>query len=132
MLVILPALNYSGFCLSERRYLTEREVIDIGVREHFQKYPPAAYADFSKVVRPIDYASVGDFMVRNPKCCSVTETSREGVTPGLIDRLVGRFAGFVRIEYKLEDNVPGAPDKNVVWVAVTNCGKPWNGIYWGH
>ena len=46
-------------------------------------------------------------------------------------RLMGDFAGFVRIEYQLDQAPSGGPDKEVAWVAVTNCGVPWNGMYWG-
>lgn len=132
VLVIIPALNLSGFCLSQGRFLTEPEIIEIGAREHFRRYPPASYGTFASVVRPIAYRSFNDFMSRNPECCSVTPTARDGGEPSLFHRLMGRFAGFVRIEYSLEDDVPEAPETNVVWVAVTNCGVPWNGIYWGH
>ena len=127
----VPTLSYSGFCLPEGRFLTDQEIVDIGARSYFQRYPPPNYGTFVKVVRPIAYTSFEDFMSRNPDCCSVTQTGRDGGESSLFHRLMGRFAGFVRIEYKLENDVPGAPDKNLVWVAVTNCGIPWNGIYWG-
>lgn len=131
----VPALPYSGFCLPKGRFLTDQEIIDIGARDYFQRYPPPNYApkdgSYVEVVRPIAYESFEDFMSRNPNCCSVTLTGRDGGVPSLSDRLFGRFAGFARIEYQLEDRVPEALGKNLVWVAVTNCGRPWNGVYWG-
>jgi hypothetical protein len=132
----VPTLSYSGFCLPEGRFLTDQEIIDIGARDYFQRYPPPNYApkdgSYVEVVRPIAYGSFDDFMLRNPNCCLVTQTGRDDGAPSLFHRLIGRFAGFARIEYQLEDSVHGAAGKNLVWVAVTNCGKPWNGVYWGH
>ncbi len=78
----VPALPYSGFCLPKGRFLTDQEIIDIGARDYFQRYPPPNYApkdgSYVEVVRPIAYESFEDFMSRNPNCCSVTLTGRDG------------------------------------------------------
>ena len=132
VLVVVSALNYSGLCLLEGRFLTEQELIDIGARDYLQRYLPLNYAQWEPADRPMAFSSIEDFMLKNPDCCSVTPTGRDDGEPSLFDRLVGRFAGFAKIEYKLEEALPGKPEKRVVWVAVTNCGKPWNGVYWGH
>lgn len=128
---VVSALNYSGFCLPEARYLTEREIIDIGARDHLRSYLPINYAKWEPTRRPIAFSSVEDFMSRDPDCCTVTATGRDGGVPALFYRLMGDFAGFVRIGYELDRPRSGGPDMEVVWVAVTNCGVPWNGVYWG-
>jgi hypothetical protein len=125
-------LNHSGLCLAQARYLTDREIIDIGARDYLQRYLPINYAQWEPTRRPIAFDSVEDFLSRDPSCCTVTPTGRDGGVPAMFYRLRGDFAGFARIEYELEHAPPGGPDKEVVWVAVTNCGVPWNGVYWGH
>lgn len=125
----LLTLNYVGYCVPEGRFLSKQELVDIGLRDYFPSYPPLNYTGFqAQVKQPIVYSSLDDFVARNPDCCSLTSTARKGMTPTLFHRLLGHFASFVKIEYKLEEGMPGAPDKNVVWIAVTNCGFPWNGI----
>jgi hypothetical protein len=130
--VITRVLNLSGFCLSQGRFLTEREIIEIGASDYLRRYLPLNYEKFEPTDRPVAFTSIDDFMSKNPDCCSVTPTGRDDGEPPLFHRLSGRFAGFARIEYKLDEAVPGEPERRVVWVAVTNCGLPWNGIYWGH
>ena len=129
MLATPLALNYSGFCLAERRYLTAQELIDIGVRDEFRFYPPHSYSGFvAEVQNPIEYVSFEDFISRNPNCCTLTRTGRKGSAPTLYHRLLGHFATFVRIGYRIEEDVPAAPPTTVSYIAVTNCGIPWNGI----
>jgi hypothetical protein len=127
--VVIPVLNYSGFCLSEGRYLTERELIDIGARDEFRFYPPHSYPGFTPEVRkPIAYRSFEDFVSRNPGCCSLTRLGRKGHAPTLLHRLLGHFATFVRVEYRVEEDVPDAPKTTVSYIAITNCDHPWNGV----
>jgi hypothetical protein len=127
--LLISGLNYSGFCLSESRYLTERELIEIGARDEFRFYPPHSYAGFvAEVKRPIAYSSFEDFISRNPNCCSLTRTGRKESAPTLAHRILGHFATFVRIEYRVEENAPDVPETTVSYVAITNCGIPWNGI----
>ncbi|WP_162917686.1 hypothetical protein [Dongia deserti] len=130
-LVITAALNYSGFCISQGRFLSEGELIDIGARRYLKRFLPLNYDQFAPTERPVAFASVEEFLLRNPDCCSVTQKGRDDGVPALFHRIMGRFAGFVRIEYKLEETPPEGPAREVVWVAVANCGRPWNGINWG-
>lgn len=126
---VISGLNYSGLCISEGRYLTEQELIDIGIREEFRSYPPRTYPGLlPKVTKPIQYASFDDFIARNPNCCSLTRTAREDFSPAFFHRILGHFAGFVRMEYRVEEDVPDVPEMYVSHIAITNCGIPWNGI----
>jgi hypothetical protein len=121
--------NYSGVCLSRAQILSSSELIDIASRDHFNGYPDARYTlTGEQVQNPVKYLSYEDFMLRNPGCCTVTREGRQGMTPAFHQNLLGRFAGFVRLEYILELNSAGDPKFNVAWVAVTNCGTLWNGI----
>jgi hypothetical protein len=126
---VVPSLNYSGFCLSEGRYLTDAELIDIARRDEFRFYPPHSYQGFAaEIRRPIEYSSYEDFVARNPNCCSVTRTGRKNFSPALFHRLAGNFATFVRVEYRVEEGVPDVPETYISHVAITNCGHPWNGV----
>ena len=123
------ALNYSGFCFAQGRYLTEQELIEIGARDEFRFYPPSHYPGFvAEVAKPIPYNSFEEFVSRNPNCCSLTRTGRKGGAPTLIHRLLGHFATFVRVEYSVEEDVTDTPMTTVSYIAITNCGHPWNGI----
>jgi hypothetical protein len=127
--LLTSGLNYSGFCISEGRYLTERELIEIGARDEFRFYPPHNYvASDVEVRQPIAYGSFEDFVSRNPNCCSLTRTGRKDSVPTLSHRILGHFATFVRVEYRVEEGVPDVPETTVSYVAITNCGIPWNGI----
>jgi hypothetical protein len=128
-MVTIAALNYSGFCLPQGRYLTEQELIDIGARDEFRFYPPSHYPGFAATIHnPIPYDSFEDFISRNPNCCSLSRTGREGGAPTLLHRFSGYFATFVRVEYRVEEDAAGAPKTTVSYIAITNCGFPWNGI----
>jgi hypothetical protein len=132
VLIGLSALaisNYSGVCLSRAQVLSSDELIKIASRDHFNGYPDLNYTlTGQEAQHPVKYLSYEDFMTRNPGCCTVTREGRSEMTPSIHHYLLGRFAGFVRIEYILEENTTGDPKYNVAWVAVTNCGTPWNGI----
>lgn len=127
----LASLNYSGYCVRDARFLTQAELVDAGVRDYFASYPPPVYSNFVRVTAPIPYSSVEDFVSRNPNCCELNPTGRQGETPGLFSRILGRFAGYVRIDYMLEEATNNVPHTNLVRVAVSNCGRVWNGISWG-
>jgi hypothetical protein len=123
------ALNYSGLCLAEGRYLAEQELIGIGLRSEFQSYPPRVYPGFgAEVTKPIAYPSFEDFVSRNPNCCSLSRTAREEFSPALFHRLAGNFATFVRVQYRVEEAVPDVPETYISQIAITNCGHPWNGV----
>lgn len=127
--LLISGLNYSGFCISEGRYLTERELIEIGARDEFRFYPPHNYVGSdAEVTQPISYGSFEDFVSRNPNCCSLTRTGRKNSVPTLFHRFLGHFATFVRVEYRVEESVPDVPETTVSYIAITNCGIPWNGI----
>ncbi len=129
-LALIPTLNYSGFCLSQGRFLTDQEIIEIGASDYLQRYLPLNYEQFVPSDRPVAFSSLEDFMSKHPDCCSVTRAGRHDVEPSFFHRIMGHFAGFTRIEYEFDEPEPNGPEKRVVWVAVSNCGEPWNGISW--
>jgi hypothetical protein len=133
-------LNYSGFCLEERRFLTDQEKIDNVVRRILNSYPPAlksyiTTADGQKAIRwarpnnPIPYASIGDFLAVNPDCCAVTlqEHPQSGGQISLMDRLLGFTSANVRVRYQVryrDENDQLKTEYVEPYWAVTSCGRP--------
>lgn len=122
-------MNYSGFCWDRNGFLSDVDLIDIATESYFSVYPPNRYVGMGALVgSPIEYASHENFRDENPDCCEIIEQGRKGQTPSLSRRIAGEFRGFVRITYRLEQENEDRTGLNTVFVALTNCGTPWNGI----
>lgn len=118
----LGALNISGFCFSERRFLSDNEkfklVVDGIIKNRMPFYPVKplrpgksywsekegdkishwVLVGQTEPVEPIDYKSTEEFFLLNPNCCEMREyvSSSEGVyKPSELDRLFGNCSGGV-------------------------------------
>ncbi|MDO8262092.1 MAG: hypothetical protein Q7T21_02595 [Gallionella sp.] len=91
--IVLSAL---GVCISQARYRTNDELIEIAVR---------ANADREKVGEHIGMAidgseaSIQQFLKDNPKCCRVDRSAMQ--SRGWLDLLVGWNAPWVELNYEL-------------------------------
>ena len=91
--IVLGAL---GICISQARYRTNDELIEIAVR---------ANADRNKVGEHIGMAidgseaSIQQFLKDNPKCCRVDRSAMQ--SRGLLELLVGWNAPWVELNYEL-------------------------------
>lgn len=118
-LVILQTLVYNGFCVAERRWLGEQEMLDIAKLSMFEHYPPQSFripGVFSKKIeRHVQYKDFDDFVNRNPNCCSLSQTGWKGLSVDFIYRLRGYSAGFVRVEYAADAD--GLTQEDKIWIA---------------
>lgn len=135
-IIAIPSLNYFGICLKNFRVVTKEEQIDSAIE----------YTIFrmDRYVRLVDengrvslripqgvrrYKSISEFKLRNPGCCNVSRRGEDGYTPGLFQRLLGRYCATVHVTYDVEYQHEGRwlrsqQERNV---AMTNCAKPWSG-----
>jgi hypothetical protein len=122
----------SGFCIAEKRYLTDSELMDIAVdnvrRSHLAHYNNKSGLGVSGSL--IRYADLNEFKTVNSNCCSLSPTAQEGFKPPWSRKLFGRFRTFVRVNYA-EESASGdqsTPIMREAFIAVTNCGKAGDGI----
>lgn len=140
-------LNYSGYCYEKKRYIDDKEKLEIAVTYILEGYPRVVdiyeqrgnkliFMDRDFPKNPIRYNSITEFLEMNPDCCEVTNYSKgdfeeKGSKISLSSRLYGSISSFVRVRHKVRyyDS-----DGDVItiteepYIAITNCGHPWSGI----
>ena len=100
-LILVPiailALLVTGFCFRDFRYLGDREMIEIAVRENLRRHAPGT--ERSKA-----YASLAEFFGQNPNCCQVYRgvNDRAGI-PMALAALFGLHASTVMVNYRMVD-----------------------------
>lgn len=133
-LIVLPVafavvgawmLNGLGVCLSQQRFLSEKEMLKAVAKAALWDYSlsiRSGYIDNAEYPGLIEYPSYDAFIVRNPACCTVVPFAdmrqEEQEMVGTVSRITGRFRTFVRTSYYL--TVDKKRTQN--WV-VSNCGK---------
>ena len=130
------AWNYAGYCRDQGRLLTKDERIAIAIDYVLQTYPPSirlplGSRNLARPEKPIAYFSEANFRAENPNCCEEVSQLPEGEAPGLFAKTMGRFATFVRVKFRVKYRTEsGAEEAQLAesYVAITNCGRPWNGI----
>ena len=121
LFLIYGALNYSGFCFKEMRYLSDEEKIRIAVAKvnkmggwrHLKElgWPSNRYKKI------IPYESVDAFLQENPDCCTIVpyagfeHVTDEPVPPSFWERFFGIYNSAVRIQYTRR-YIEGPLDKN--------------------
>ncbi|WP_161814422.1 hypothetical protein [Steroidobacter agaridevorans] len=135
-------LNYSGFCLEQRRWLTDREKIEIAIKRILASYPPTlievvTYPDGRKADRyfqpenPVPYRSVDEFLQVNPECCEVTQREHPKISGSISlgSRLFGITSANVRVRYQVRYlDASGRMITRIMepYIAISNCGRPLN------
>ena len=132
LIVFYFGLNYSGFCFSKIRYLSNKERIKLAFNSLNNanrlriKVSGKGYEDR----KFIQYKSFEQYITENPDCCEVSPPrgSPELPPPSMLGRMFGYHSGeYVRIYYKvryLDDN--GRLTSQVIKVdrPQRNCGDP--------
>ena len=138
--------NYSGYCFSEGKYLTDAEKVRVAVADELAHYPPENISIYSEEWKrrhwanqlpgePIRYKDVDDFLTQNPDCCEISLTRKELEWSGarFTDRVTGTVNSFMGLKYwvRSRDNDGKIHEiKNLNYTALSNCGKPvrwWTG-----
>ena len=120
-------LNTTGFCIPERRYLTDAEQIEVALNNvyhsHIADYKYRSGVGSSGPL--VKYADFEEFKALNIDCCSLTPVANEGFRGSTMRRVFGTFRAFVDVKYR-EENTSGDQTSNLrkeVFIAVTNCGR---------
>lgn len=143
----LATLSYSGYCFSERRYLSDQERIERAVTFVLASMtPPVARYDISPVDKRrktfqegtrdyVPYRSVHEFFELNPNCCVVVDrfTYRGGETyiPNFWNRLTGAVSAVISMKYQVRyRDKDGAVHVEYAEAApaISSCGHVWSGI----
>lgn len=142
---VLGALNYSGYCLRDNKFLTSREKIDIAASYFLATYPPVishteVHQDNGVVKRvnvkrrpmsPIPYRDLKEFYVLNPSCCDIVANDPEGYSVDFWGRVCGTKSVLVRVRYVVrytDDDRKVQLQPVEFHVVVSNCGDAWNGV----
>lgn len=107
-ILLLPALTYSGLCLSEMRYLSDDEKIRVAVSRVIEvldaRNRALANAGSEKDAMnqgPLAYHSVDKFLELNPNCCAVNDFGPEGIgPPTFLQRLLGIYSTVVEVHFR--------------------------------
>jgi hypothetical protein len=80
--------------------------------------------------KPIYYNSIEEFKAINKDCCRLFDFDMNGDQAGFITRASGDLSTYVRVRYKvryLNSDNELIEDMKEILVAVTNCGRGWQG-----
>lgn len=130
--IFLPffALNYSGFCFRELRYLSDREQMEslfsIWNRSIFDNI--VIDGEFKVLERKNRYASFDEFLAKHPNCCHIDPGGPYDMgAPFFIDRITGYDSGTV-ISFKFNEEYI-EPNGNIITQEIQvldrlqNCGE---------
>lgn len=145
-------INYSGYCFTEKRYLSEHEKITAAVTYIINRmgaypqpviafstvyYADVAQGDIRTRVRvkrwaesPLIYSSVDELYRQNEGCCELVPQGTEGYRPSIWHRLSGKTSVLVRVKYSVrfvdfDENM--RTGKINAYLPVSNCGVVWSG-----
>jgi hypothetical protein len=85
-------LNFTGFCYTNARYLTEEELVDRAIQFAMHRQDP------NTMDRNIVYGSLKEFHERNPGCCTLSKWTSTSPHP-ILDRLLGYYVCDAEIYY---------------------------------
>jgi hypothetical protein len=96
VIVALEYLNFSGFCYSKKRYLSDDEFFAIAIKNNLDRHSPDSRR--SKM-----YASLEEFYRENPKCCEIMRWNTGFAGSSLVLRFFGVYDVLVDIVYRIND-----------------------------
>jgi hypothetical protein len=123
------SLHTNGYCIFERRFVTQSEMIKIAVKSELfmlsqsQKFEDETLKQNDLVTH---FSSVDDFLHRNPDCCSLVGNINNYEIYGSYPLIVGHIANSVRLEYQFEyRNQQGilASRSHTQEIPISSCGK---------
>lgn len=129
IIIGMPTLSLSGFCFSQRRFLTDQEYFDIAISKIMSLYCYQLMTPVTKCVPPIRYKDAADFRARNPDCCKFVRHNSDYAGSGIVtfsQRLSGDAARSVLVNFKIDYvDADGSPQHTIgnALVVVGNCGN---------
>lgn len=136
LITLVPLANYFGICFKSGRLIYDQEKIESAV--DFVIYRMGGYVEIEPEVGRIEiqipedfyrYSSAAEFIRENPECCRVKSRGIDGYTPGLYQRVMGRYCSTVIVRYLIKYKFQGKwkHEWQTRSVALTNCGDSWSG-----
>ena len=97
MILIVGSLNYSGFCWSKMRYLSDEEKFRMRFERVNQQdtIPIETQNKGTQYYEKVKYENFEEFMLMNPDCCAILPGYYELPKPRFIDRITGFNNGEV-------------------------------------
>src|SRR4051812_6166251 len=89
-------LNFSGFCYSQRRQLSDAELISAAVTENLRRHGPGS--DRRKM-----YGSLDEFYRENSNCCLLNRWNIDPCGDSIFFRLLGAYQVVVDVVYRIND-----------------------------
>jgi hypothetical protein len=108
-------LNFTGFCYTQGRYLSEMELLDVGMQFAVHRQ------DKNTADRNVMYGSLREFRERNPKCCTISRQTSASATP-ILDRILGYYVCDVEVYYLATDATPVNNFYRLI-LSMNACGK---------
>jgi hypothetical protein len=130
-------LTYNGYCISQRRYLSEQEIFDTAIIETMRRPTYPRVVSLPQGVRleawkVIPYSDIEEFKRQNPSCCSFTPPNVGDRTPFYIsfwDQLFGGANHFVAVKYwvrYLDGHNQEQTEETTAYIRLAACGQPWH------
>jgi hypothetical protein len=136
------AMNYSGYCLKESRYLSYDEIIRHAVHSVIQSYPPVI--EMTKIItengkkrkvgareRPKKYSkydNIDQFLRLNKDCCQILDVGSGGYERSFLTRIVGDHLAIIRVKYFVYYTDHEGEERAVqvsTARSIKNCGQIW-------
>jgi hypothetical protein len=132
-----------GYCVAEKRYLTDQEKCDIAVKEVIkerERYVSRYYYTLNeagkqirseRLIKQYDYASMEEFYAMNSDCCRFVEEfwhpDRPPYTIPCEAKASGLLNTFITITYifAYDEYNSNKPIEHIATFALSNCGKLW-------
>jgi hypothetical protein len=132
-LASLLALNYSGFCIAEFRYVPNEEKINNVVSALAQGGVSRGFVEKdgklveAGAVTTLPYKTTDEFHADNPNCCQVGPVVAEGYyEPTLVRRLGGTVSDVVAVRYLRRTVDPAgtiSSERVIAQFSISNCGR---------
>src|SRR5882757_1679906 len=95
---LVEYLNFSGFCYSKQRYLSDAQLMASAIQNNLTRHSPGVDSSRRKM-----YASIEDFYRQNQACCGIHRWNTSPFGSSLFFRLFGHYEVLVSIVYRIND-----------------------------
>ena len=119
----LLATQAAGVCVSQQRYWTDEELIEVAVKAHAsQSERDLQGRTWRRMAIPSTPEAAQSFLRENPRCCSV---DRSPDYRGILDALTGWNAPEVQLNYERSREEPNWRLERYYtqYIAVSTCGE---------
>ncbi len=130
-LVITYFLHRSSYCISEGRFVSDKEMITVAVTDEIRYFnnPGHTVVSMKLVEKVIPFVGTEEFQKENPGCCKILTGDEEKTALhlyGFLDRLFGYYAVIVGLNYTAKYIDMEGIDRQLPVhseVPVSSCGK---------